>query len=197
MNSKNLAIVILAAGKSSRMGDETKQLLKYKEETLLKIASKKALKISNAVYVVLGHDFELCQDEIKDLDVNIIYNKDFEKGIGSSISCAVSKLNDYENIMITLCDQPFISTEHLNSLKKHIDNKTIISTIYEDSKNATVPAVFPKKYFNELMKLNEDIGARNLLNKEVSIKTKLEKNQSVDIDTPKDVSIFLNIQLSK
>ncbi len=186
MNSKNLAIVILAAGKSSRMGDETKQLLKYKEESLLKIACKKALEVSNTVFVVLGHDFELCQDEIKDLDVNIIYNKDFEKGIGSSISCAVSKLNDYENIMITLCDQPFISTEHLNSLKKHINNKTIISTIYEDSKNATVPAIFPKKYFNELIKLNEDKGAKSLINTQQTIKIELEKHQSIDIDTQRD-----------
>ena len=43
-NSKDLAVVILAAGISSRLGDITKQLSVYKNETLLKIAVKKALK---------------------------------------------------------------------------------------------------------------------------------------------------------
>ena len=51
-NSKDLAVVILAAGISSRLGNLTKQLLVYKNETLLKIAVKKALEISKDVFVV-------------------------------------------------------------------------------------------------------------------------------------------------
>ena len=42
---KNLAVIILAAGKSSRLKGKMKQLLKYQDESLIKIAVKKALKI--------------------------------------------------------------------------------------------------------------------------------------------------------
>ena len=73
-NSKDLAVVILAAGISSRLGDITKQLLVYKNETLLKIAVKKALEISKDVFVVLGHEREKCKKELEGFDVNIIYN---------------------------------------------------------------------------------------------------------------------------
>jgi hypothetical protein len=73
-NSKDLAVVILAAGTSSRLGNITKQLLVYKNETLLKIAVKKALEISKDVFVVLGHEKEKCEKELESFDVNIIYN---------------------------------------------------------------------------------------------------------------------------
>ena len=70
----NLAILILAAGSSSRLG-KPKQLLKYKNESLLKIAVKKALKISSNIFVVLGHEKEKCEHEIKEFkNINLIYN---------------------------------------------------------------------------------------------------------------------------
>ena len=85
-NSKDLAVVILAAGISSRLGNITKQLLVYKNETLLKIAVKKALEISKDVFVVLGHEKEKCKKELKDFDVNIIYNPNYKKGMGSTLA---------------------------------------------------------------------------------------------------------------
>ena len=66
-NSKDLAVVILAAGISSRLGDITKQLLVYKNETLLKIAVKKALEISKNVFVVKKKEKEKCEKELEDL----------------------------------------------------------------------------------------------------------------------------------
>ena len=60
---EKLAVVILAAGTSSRLGFP-KQLLVYKNETLLKIAVKKALEISKDVFVILGHEKEKCEKEI-------------------------------------------------------------------------------------------------------------------------------------
>jgi molybdenum cofactor cytidylyltransferase len=189
---KDLAIIILAAGKSSRMVDATKQLVKYYNQSLIRLACSKAIEISKNVYVVLGYQKEECFDEIKDLNVNVIYNQDFEKGIGTSISCAVNELYEYENVMITLCDQPFISPSHFVELIKNIDSQNIISTIYEESKNSTVPAIFPKKYYNELIKLNKDIGAKKIINENKSINIKLKKELSVDIDTIEDVDKFLS-----
>lgn len=190
-NSNNLAILILAAGTSSRLGNTTKQLLKYKDETLLKIAIKKALEISKDVFVVLGYKKDECQEEIKEFNINILYNKNYEKGIGSSISFGIDHTKDFENTMIMLCDQPFLKTEHLNALKNSIDNKNIIATQYEQNDESTVPAIFPKKHYDKLLKLNEDKGAKSIIKKEKTISIKLQKEQSIDIDTPKDIAFFL------
>lgn len=189
--SKDLAIVILAAGKSTRLEDKTKQLLKYKEETLLKIAVKKAFKISNNVYVVLGHKREECKAEIREFDINILENLDFDKGIGSSISFGIKHTKDFENTMIVLCDQPFIPLTHLEKLKKNIDNQTIVASLYENSQSSTVPAIFPKKYYEKLLLLDEDKGAKSILKQNDCINIKLQENYSIDIDTKEDVEEFL------
>lgn len=188
--SKDLAMLILAAGKSSRLG-EPKQLLRYKGESLLKMALSKALEVSNNVFVVLGYEKEICEKEIKDLPVKILYNKDYDKGIGSSISFGITNTQGYKNTLIILCDQPFITIEHFNYLKNHIDNKTIIATQYEHSNFSTVPAIFPKKFYDELMKLKEDFGAKKILNKNQCINIKLKKEKSVDIDTIEDIKKYL------
>lgn len=188
--SKNLAVLILAAGTSSRLG-KAKQLLNYKNESLLKIAIKKALKISDNVFVVLGHKKEECLKEIEEFDINILYNEKYKLGIGSSISFGISHTKDFSNTMILLCDQPFLEFKHLNILKNSINNKNIIATQYEQNTISTVPAIFPKEYCEELLKLKEDKGAKSILNKNICINIKLEKKQSIDIDTQEDLSKLL------
>ena len=85
----NLAILILAAGTSSRLG-KPKQLLKYKNESLLKIVVKKALKISSNIFVVLGHEKEKCEQELDEFkNINLIYNKNYKDGMGTSISFGI------------------------------------------------------------------------------------------------------------
>ena len=184
----NLAILILAAGTSSRLG-KPKQLLKYKNESLLKIAVKKALKISSNIFVVLGHEKEKCEHELKEFkNINLIYNKNYKDGMGTSISFGISYTKYFENTLIMLCDQPFIPIKHLNSLKKEIDNKSIISSIYEENENPTVPAIFPKKFYNKLLKLDTNKGAKEILKKEKNISIKLLKKYSIDIDTKEDLN---------
>ena len=191
--SNKLSILILAAGKSSRLGNITKQLLKYKDESFLKIAVKKALKISKNIFVVLGHEKDECRKELEEFDINILYNKDYEKGIGASISFGIKHTKDYQNTMILLCDQPFITAEHLLALKNNIDDKTIIATLYEQNNELTVPAIFPKRYYEKLLKLNEDKGAKSIIKKEKCTSVKLQKEQSIDIDTPSDISTYLDL----
>ena len=189
-NSKDLAVVILAAGTSSRLGDITKQLLVYKNETLLKIAVKKALEISKNVFVVLGHEKEKCEKELEDFDVNIIYNPNYKKGMGSTLSLGIKHSKDFNHTMVMLCDQPFIPLWHFQALKENIQNENIIASSYEKNKSPKVPAIFPKKYYDELLKLDADIGAKEILQKESCINIQLEKDFCMDIDTINDIEFL-------
>lgn len=189
-NSKDLAVVILAAGISSRLGNLTKQLLVYKNETLLKIAVKKALEISKDVFVVLGHEKEKCEKELKDFDVNIIYNPNYKKGMGSTLSLGIKHTKEFNYTMVMLCDQPFIPISHFQALKKNIQNENIIASLYEKNKSSKVPAIFPKKYYDELLKLDADFGAKEILQKESCINIQLEKDFCMDIDTINDIEFL-------
>ena len=191
-NSKDLAVVILAAGISSRLGNITKQLLVYKNETLLKIVVKKALEISKNVFVVLGHEKGKCEKELEDFDVNIIYNSNYKKGMGSTLSLGIKHTKEFNYTMVMLCDQPFIPISHFQALKKNIQNENIIASLYEKNKSAKVPAIFPKKYYDELLKLDADFGAKEILQKESCINIQLKKDFCIDIDTLEDMK-FLEI----
>ena len=189
-NSKDLAVVILAAGTSSRLGEITKQLLVYKNETLLKIAVKKALEISKDVFVVLGHEKEKCEKELEGFDVNILYNPNYKKGMGSTLSLGIKHTKEFNHTMVMLCDQPFIPLSHFQALKKNIQNENIIASLYEKNKNSKVPAIFPKKYYDELLKLDADFGAKEILQKESCINIQLEKDFCMDIDTINDIEFL-------
>lgn len=190
MSKKDLAILILAAGSSKRLG-QAKQLVKYKNESLLEISVKKALRVTTNVFVVLGHEKQKCEKEISKYDVNILYNKNYEDGIGSSLSFGIENTKEYENTLVTLCDQPFIPLNHFFKLTKEIDKNKIITTKYSTSQNSTVPAIFPKKYYNELIKLNCDFGAKELLKNTCCCNIELDKSLAVDIDTIEDIYKYI------
>jgi molybdenum cofactor cytidylyltransferase len=189
--SNSLAIIVLAAGSSSRLEGNLKQLLIYKNESLLKIAVKKALSVCENIFVVLGHDRNACEKELEDLPVNIIYNKKYKQGIGSSLSFGIKHTKDFDFTMIMLCDQPFIPNEHLKTLKENIEDENIITSLYSQSKNSTVPAIFPKKYYKELEQLNANFGAKSLLQKYPCKNIILDKKFSIDIDTKEDVQLYI------
>src|SRR6478735_3447744 len=108
--------VILAAGSSTRMG-QSKQLLKIKGESLIRRIIKTVIDSGvDQVIVVLGSH----QQEIGDLPIQVIYNQNWKKGMGSSIKSGVQFVNDHfpscQSILFTVCDQPLLTSDHLKKL---------------------------------------------------------------------------------
>ena len=165
--TKNIAVVILAAGESSRMR-QAKQLLPWGTSTLLGKAIKEALQSnSEKVYVVLGAKAETIQMQFNATDVTWILNKNWKNGMGSSISCAINYLvhlkTDYEGILIMLCDQPLIDADYINKMISTFkrSNKGIVATAYKHSNG--VPVLFDKKYLEDLSNLGGNIGAKQII----------------------------------
>ena len=163
----NIAVVILAAGESSRM-KQAKQLLPWGKTTLLGKAIKEALQSnSEKVYVVLGAKATTIQMQFKSTDVNWILNKNWKKGMGSSISCAINYLlqsnMNYDGILIMLCDQPLIDADYINKMIATFkrSNKGIVATVYEHSNG--VPVLFDKKFLEDLSNLEGNIGAKEII----------------------------------
>ncbi|WP_024955703.1 nucleotidyltransferase family protein [Sulfurospirillum arcachonense] len=191
--SKIIAVIILAAGSSSRMNGESKQLLEYQNKTLLENSVKKALEISENVFVVLGSSAQDCREVIKSYNVTIVHNKHYKEGIGSSIACGIDATKTFPHSLIMLCDQPFILNEHYSNLVKlsYENKQNIIASKYSNSKGFKVPAIFPQIYYKELAKLNSDKGAKEILNSNKCLYVNIDSSLCVDIDTPSDASKYL------
>ena len=186
-----IAIVILAAGKSLRMGF-AKQIIRINNEPLLKITLDKIESISEDTYCVLGANKDLILEEIHFNNTVVIDNLNYEKGLSSSISICIEffekKNLNYDGVLFVLGDQPAIETEYfLSIINRFNEHKTkIIATNYDG--NAGVPALFPKSFFKELKIIKGDKGAREILkNKPKSIIFESFKTSLVDIDTRKDL----------
>jgi len=186
-----IAIVILAAGKSLRMGF-AKQIIRINNEPLLKITLDKIESISEETYCVLGANKDLILEEIHFNNTVVIDNINYEKGLSSSISICIEffekKNLNYDGVLFVLGDQPAIETEYfLSIINTFNEHKTkIIATNYDGK--AGVPALFPKSFFKELKIIKGDKGAREILkNKPKSIIFESFKTNLVDIDTRKDL----------
>lgn len=183
------AILILAAGSASRMG-KMKQLLPYKSTTLLEWVIQQAQKsIVKNVFCVLGANKDTIEKQLTSNTIKIIYNPNYESGLSTSIVTGIDFLqkHNFDNALIMLADQPHVTSEYLNSLievSKKNPSK-IITSNYQGS--VGVPAIFPKKYFNDLLNLEGDKGAKNFLLQHNDNVIKVNSHQNLlDIDTPED-----------
>lgn len=182
---KKTATLILAAGKSSRMGSP-KQLLPYKTTTLLGWTVEQALQSkTNAVFCVIGANATPIKKSIEKYPIEIIFNANFNNGLSTSIVAGINYLKNkkFDTVLILLADQPNVTAHYLNELiTASKENKTkIIASTYNES--VGVPAVFPKQYFQQLLKLSGDTGAKKILEKHQKEIISIKPINLIDIDT--------------
>ncbi len=192
----NLGVIILAAGGSTRMG-EPKQLLKINGKSLIRKTVETAMELEPvSVLVVLGHVFQKIQSELAGLNVGIVNNKDWQKGMAGSLRIGVQKMleNEVQAVLILVCDQPHISSDYLKRLYESFQakDKLAIASFYNSIKG--VPAIFNVEVLKKINTSQGDFGARHLI-KELAQKNQLAfipfLEGAIDLDTPEDYARFL------
>jgi molybdenum cofactor cytidylyltransferase len=189
---KSIGIIILAAGASSRMNGQPKQLLEFEGKTLLRRATETALSSRfRPVVVVLGANAEKLLPEIKDLPVLPAINENWASGMGGSIKTGLSILlaenTDIEATILMLCDQPFVTAETLNRLAETFQKtkKPIAACQYADTLG--VPALFAREMFAELSDLQGDAGAKAVIKKRAADLAQTRAPEAAfDVDTQAD-----------
>lgn len=197
---ENIAILVLAAGASSRMGTP-KQLLPWNGANLLDSVIENALVFSpDHVVVVLGANAkEIQAHSIHNKGVQFVFHKNWNLGLGSSIAHGVDFIQEIgqntKAILILLGDQPLIDPEYLGKMIKAHESsgKGIIATEYD--KGVGVPAIFARSYFSNLAQLNKDIGAKQII-KNFKNDTFLlgPSGKTIDIDTLEDYQKLIKIR---
>jgi molybdenum cofactor cytidylyltransferase len=192
-----LVVLILAAGKSSRMGN-IKQLLKIEDKTLIENAIETSMKIEKtSTLCVLGAHAAEIKKKVDMSNVDVTINKDYELGLSSSIISGIKHLQkqkkQFDGIFLLLADQPAIKVAYYQEMVALFskEKKKIIASKYKNGFG--VPAIFPKSFIKNLLAIKGDKGAREFLqkNKKEILSPKTPVNL-VDIDSPKDYKTYLN-----
>jgi CTP:molybdopterin cytidylyltransferase MocA len=192
------AIIILAAGESSRMGT-SKQLLEVRGKTLLERVVGAALESGDyPIIVVLGAHAAAHQGVVSSFkNVSSVVNQDWESGLGSSIRTGLSEAirlhPELDGALFLVCDQPHVDAKHLFKILNAFDSTpaNIIASAYKDTEG--VPALFGKKYFAELLALQNKEGAKRIIEKYPEDKLAISFPEGVvDLDTPADFRDFMN-----
>jgi molybdenum cofactor cytidylyltransferase len=195
----NTGIIILAAGGSSRFGN-IKQLLPFNGKTLLQHVIDEAVKAAaQSIVVITGANATKVSASIVNSKVNILVNENWQEGMASGIVAGVHdivRLNDsIKKIIVAVCDQPFVTSalfEQLDQMQTK-SGKPIVACTYADTMGT--PALFATKYFDQLLSLKGDEGAKKILksNREDVATVDFPKGE-IDIDTQKDYENLLDEQ---
>ena len=188
--------ILLAAGESKRMGSP-KQLLRTEGESIIHQVTKKALRSTCfPVVVVVGSDKDQVTTEIENLPVFIEQNDRWKQGMSTSIKQGIHALTKVYapvgSAIISVVDQPFITTILINQLVKCFETskKSIVASSYAGI--VGTPAVFDKKWFADLQMLQGDRGAKKLLGQcpASEISTVEFKGGEIELNTLEDFLLY-------
>jgi len=182
-----ISVILLAAGKSKRMG-RPKQLLPFRGSTVLEQTVKNVSESElNELIVVTGYQAERIAQRITDKQIKIAVNREFQRGIGSSIKCGLAQVSERSDaIMIVLGDQPLIEKHAIDPLIQTFSttDQGILVPIYQGIRGH--PVIFDAKYKDELLRLPDEVGGRKLIKEHPEDVLKIEvatESVIVDIDT--------------
>ena len=197
-----VAIVILAAGRSTRMGGPNKLLAEVDGHPLVVHAAKAALRSQAVeVIVVLGH----MADEVKAVveravpaksRLRFVANANFADGISTSVRAGIGALGkDIDAAIVQLGDMPAVSAPLLDRLIaafSPVEGRSIcVPTVRGKRGN---PVLWDRRFFAEIGNLSGDSGAKHLIGEHTDLVCEVEMSGEAaltDIDTPEALAAFI------
>ena len=155
--------ILLAAGQSKRLKSENKLIKLYKKKPLIN-HSLNALHKSkvNKIIVVLGHQKKELQKIIKRNNKNIFtYNKEYKKGMASSIKAGLRKVNKKDKgFIIVQSDMPFIKSSDINKIYNSIKSKKYLIYVLKYRNKVGNPIGFDISTMKKFKRIKGDVGAK-------------------------------------
>ena len=179
--------ILLAAGQSKRLKSENKLIKLYKKKPLIN-HSLNALHKSkvNKVIVVLGYQKKELQKLIKKNNKNIFtYNKEYKKGMASSIKVGLRKVNKKDKgFIIVQSDMPFIKSSDINKIYNSIKSKKYLIYVLKYRNKVGNPIGFDISTMKKFKKIKGDVGAKFM------VKRLKKETKFIKIDNLKSLKDF-------
>jgi molybdenum cofactor cytidylyltransferase len=186
------AVIILAAGGSSRFG-EPKQLVRRQGNTMLETVIDTALRSqARPVIVVLGAYADRCRQVIGTRPVQVVVNQNWATGQSSSMQVGLGVLpSNVAGATFMLADQPTIPAEVINALIDRHQQSLAPVVWPEYNGQRGNPVLFDRSLFPELTRVSGDTGGRPVLQRFQSQAERVRVNTDTvlrDIDRPEDMT---------
>ena len=122
-----LEVIILAAGKGTRMHSELPKVLhKVAGKPMLGHVIDCAKQLSpDAIHVVIGHGAELVKTELNEEKINWCIQSE-QLGTGHAVQQAIPDINDEQNVLILYGDVPLLKSETLKVLISDLENSQLV-----------------------------------------------------------------------
>ena len=185
-----IAAVVLAAGRSSRMGGPNKLLAEIGGKPLVRIVMDAVLASrARPVVVVTGHQRDKVEAALAGLPVKFVHNPHFADGLGTSLKAGIAALPaEADGAIVCLGDMPQVDAALIDRLIGAFDPDhgalVVVPTI--DGKRGN-PVVWSRRFFPDLMAVEGDVGARYLIGRytEAVAEVPLTGTAALtDVDTP-------------
>ena len=160
---KRIKAILLAAGQSKRLKSENKLTKLYKKKPLINYSLKKLYKSKiNKIIIVLGHQHKKVKKIIQKNKKNIfIYNKNYKKGMASSIKVGLKKVSrDDKGFIIVQSDMPFIKTSDINKIYNSIKLKKYLVYVLKFKDKIGNPIGFDLSLTKKFKNIKGEFGAK-------------------------------------
>ena len=188
--SQSVALLVLAAGASTRMRGHDKLLELVSGVPLLTQISTSAAATGLPVFVTLPPDAMPRVAALAGLDVKIIRVADASTGMAASLRAfGRGSAPDADGVMVILADMPEITTDDLQSLVRAFDlgNGKSVVRATDSAGRPGHPVIFPTRLVARFALLSGDQGARDILaDEEINYVALPDTHATTDLDTPEE-----------
>lgn len=185
-----IAGLVLAAGRSTRMGTANKLLQPVAGKPMLAhtLDALQAADIA-ATVVVTGHETDAIAPLLAGRDLVAVVNPNYADGLSTSLKAGLRALpRDIDGVLVCLGDMPQVTAAHINRLVaafNPLEGRAIVVPTFEGQRGN--PVLWSAEFLPAMQALSGDQGAKPLMAEHVDRLTEVEMGDAavlLDIDTP-------------
>lgn len=196
VKARRVTAVVLAAGQSIRMGHTNKLLMEFNGCSMIEQVVKTLTGSTiDQILVITGRNGIRLKTALKEYDLEFVDNPVYAEGLSTSIVCGLNHIDDStEAALIVLADMPMITHQSIERLVSAFDPDNgceICVPVYQGKRGN--PVLWSRRFFDEMMHLEGDTGAKHLLYKHDDLVKEVPMQDAgilIDFDTRQSLSDF-------
>ena len=173
--------ILLAAGQSKRMKSENKLIKLYKNKPLISYSLNVLTKSKvNKIIIVLGHQHKELKKIIKkNKKIIFTYNKNYKKGMASSIKNGLKKISKNDKgFIVAQSDMPFVKQSDINKICRSINSKKFLVHALKYKTRVGNPIGFDSSLIKKFKNIKGQFGAKFMV-KRLKNRTNFIKTMSI------------------
>jgi len=197
----HVTAIVLAAGRSTRMGERNKLLVDVKGQPML-ARTLRAVAESQVrdIVVVLGHQAaevrKVAEQAITAKTLRFVENPDYAQGLSTSLKTGLRVApHSADAVLVALGDMPAIASAEIDKLIagfNPVEQRAIVVPTYKGKRGN--PILWARRFIPDMMTAAGDVGARHLIGENAELVCEVEmagEGVLIDLDTPEALAGYV------